>query len=265
MENVPGLLSEPHNPILFHGIECLGSDYQVLEPLILDAADYGAATTRRRVFVIGYRKEHVDSISVAELKSNRSAQRATVRDAILDLPRIDSFQENGRSNSWASYSSEPSCEYARDARRLPMPGLSNNEVMRCLKLGIVSGSQITQHTPEVITRFSKVSPGQTDEVSRCRRLAWFESCPTLRAGTGRDRGSYQALRPIHPEQDRVITVREAARLQGFPDWFQFHATKWHSFRMIGNSVSPQIAKAILSLIAQKLGILQPKSQNSNSP
>ncbi|KAA1337570.1 DNA cytosine methyltransferase, partial [Escherichia coli] len=72
--------------------------------------------------------------------------------------------------------------------------------------------------------------------------------PTLRAGTGADKGSHQAVRPLHPDSGRVITVREAARLQGFPDWFCFHPTKWHSFRMIGNSVSPIVSKAILSKI-----------------
>jgi DNA (cytosine-5)-methyltransferase 1 len=50
----------------------------------------------------------------------------------------------------------------------------------------------------------------------------------------------------------VITPREAARLQGFPDWYRFDATKWHSFRMIGNSVSPILAEAVLSIIAKHL-------------
>jgi DNA (cytosine-5)-methyltransferase 1 len=50
----------------------------------------------------------------------------------------------------------------------------------------------------------------------------------------------------------VITIREAARLQGFPDWFDFHETKWHSFRMIGNSVSPIMAQAMLDLVADHL-------------
>ncbi|MCW0137280.1 DNA cytosine methyltransferase [Escherichia coli] len=58
---------------------------------------------------------------------------------------------------------------------------------------------------------------------------WDGLCPTLRAGTGSDKGSHQAVRPLHPEEGRVITVREAARLQGFLDWFVFHHTKWHSF------------------------------------
>ncbi|MFS9669280.1 DNA cytosine methyltransferase, partial [Klebsiella pneumoniae] len=64
-------------------------------------------------------------------------------------------------------------------------------------------------------------------------------------------GSYQAVRPIHPTSPRVITPREAARLQGFPDWFQFHPTKWHSFRQIGNSVSPIVAEHIMRVLARK--------------
>ena len=73
-------------------------------------------------------------------------------------------------------------------------------------------------------------------------------CRTLLAGTGPERGSYQGLRPIHPHSPRVIAPREAARLQGFPDWFQFHATKWHAFRQLGNSVSPIVAEYLLAKI-----------------
>jgi DNA (cytosine-5)-methyltransferase 1 len=100
----------------------------------------------------------------------------------------------------------------------------------------------------VIHRFSKVNPGEIDKISRAPRLKLDGFCPTLRAGTGRDRGSYQAVRPIHPNQHRVITPREAARLQGFPDWFQFHETKWHSFRQIGNSVSPIVSEYLFKRI-----------------
>jgi DNA (cytosine-5)-methyltransferase 1 len=51
---------------------------------------------------------------------------------------------------------------------------------------------------------------------------------------------------------RVITVREAARLQGFPDWFVFHPTKWHSFRMIGNSIVPAMAQALLEFCSIRI-------------
>ena len=60
------------------------------------------------------------------------------------------------------------------------------------------------------------------------------------------------MRPIHYEYDRVITPREAARLQGFPDWFKLPDTIWHGFRQIGNSVSPIVAERVLSGIFQKL-------------
>jgi DNA (cytosine-5)-methyltransferase 1 len=53
---------------------------------------------------------------------------------------------------------------------------------------------------------------------------------------------------------RVITVSEAARLQGFPDAHLFHPTIWHSFRMIGNSVSPIMSEAVFNAIATKLGV-----------
>jgi DNA (cytosine-5)-methyltransferase 1 len=61
-------------------------------------------------------------------------------------------------------------------------------------------------------------------------------------------------RPIHPSIPRCITVREAARLHSYPDWFRFHATKWHGFRQIGNSVPPLLAKAVASEIIKLLDV-----------
>ena len=94
-------------------------------------------------------------------------------------------------------------------------------------------------------RFGILGYGEMDKISRASRLDPNNFCPTLRAGTGKDRGSFQSVRPIHYSAPRVIAPREAARLQGFPDWFLFHPTKWHSFRQIGNSVSPIVSEAIL--------------------
>jgi DNA (cytosine-5)-methyltransferase 1 len=116
----------------------------------------------------------------------------------------------------------------------------------------VSGFLGTQHTAAVTERFAAVAAGKMDKISKFPRLAWNGLCPTIRAGTDHRRGSYQAVRPIHPEENRVITPREAARLQGFPDWFQFSPTKWHSFRQIGNSISPLVAEWLLRVIKLKL-------------
>ncbi|MFM7369406.1 MAG: DNA cytosine methyltransferase [Sphaerospermopsis kisseleviana] len=51
-----------------------------------------------------------------------------------------------------------------------------------------------------------------------------------------------------------MTVREAARLHSFPDWFRFHPTKWHGFRQIGNSVPPLLAQAVAAEIIKVLNV-----------
>jgi site-specific DNA-cytosine methylase len=137
-----------------------------------------------------------------------------------------------------------------------VPGILDEkyDVKRFADKAEVSGFLATKHTPEVAERFDRLEPGKMDAISKFPRLKWDGTCPTLRAGTASDRGSYQAARPIHPSRPRVITTREAARLQGFPDWFVFHPTKWHSFREIGNSVSPLVAEAALSVIAKQFAV-----------
>ena len=83
-------------------------------------------------------------------------------------------------------------------------------------------------------------------------------CNTLRAGTDSARGAFTSPRPIHPSLPRVITVREAARLHSYPDWFRFHATKWHGFRQIGNSVPPLLGRAVAAQILKALGLVASK-------
>ena len=171
-------------------------------------------------------------------------KRSSVRNAIFDLPEP-------RTEGWGRYRDVEVSSYASQARRIRR-GLGASLFKEAVREGRVSGLQPTLHTDEVRRRFSSVLPGTNDAISRCARLRWDAVAPTLRAGTGPDHGSYQSIRPIHPDRDRVITVREAARLQGFPDWFKFHETKWHSFRMIGNSVSPFMSAALLGTVASRI-------------
>jgi DNA (cytosine-5)-methyltransferase 1 len=144
--------------------------------------------------------------------------------------------------------------YARRLRQIPNRGLGTDQARAQLAEGFTNGFQFTKHSQEVAERFDRLEEGQRDPISKYARLAWDKPAQVLRAGTGNDKGSFQAARPIHPTEPRVITVREAARIQGFPDWFQFHTTKWHSHRMIGNSVSPIFAAAILRVILSRLAV-----------
>ncbi len=238
MENVRGLMFDKNRATLDEAIDLVRGRYRIVGPVRLDSAEFGAATKRPRVFVIGFDAEDVDVLTLGDLERAKRSP-ATVRQAIGD---IANSRANGRDDAgfdlWTYGRGRPS-SYAESMRSAA---------------GWFTSQRRIPHRSDVSARFAEVVPGAIDKIGRHPRLHWDRQCPTIRAGTGADRGSFQAVRPIHPEEPRVITVREAARLQGFPDSFLFHPTVWHSFRMIGNSVSPVMAHALLSLIATRMGL-----------
>lgn len=248
MENVPGLASKRNRSILQAALDQVPQHYEVLKPLTLDAADFGAATRRSRLVVYGYDPERVRPLTGRDLATEHAvARRRSVGQAISDIPEPES-----PSIDELPYRHSPRNAYSKRMRATPPDDLGSNASRTRLASGRVSGVLETRHTDQVRERFAFVAAGERDSVSRYPKLAWNTQAPVLRAGTGRDRGSYQAARPIHPREPRVITVREAARLQGFPDWFDFPPTKWHSHRMIGNSVSPIFAEALLRSVRSRL-------------
>ena len=241
MENVRGLAYADARPLLTAAIDLVRSDYDVADPHIWKAADFGAATIRNRMFVIGIRKDRGTPFRISDLDARRRSP-ATVRQALADLSsiaRLPEIEQLPGFDRWKITRRGAPTEYAAALRASDRT---------------FTGHVITAHTPEVVARFAKVPPGRMDRIGRYPRLKLSGQCPTLRAGTGADRGSYQSVRPIHPVLNRVITVREAARLQGFPDHHVFHPTVWHSFRMIGNSVSPIMAEAVFSAIRERMGL-----------
>jgi DNA (cytosine-5)-methyltransferase 1 len=255
MENVLGIVADPFAKILDRGLDSVSSKYDFVGPLSLNAADFGAATSRTRTIVIGYRTEYVNRFSEKNIEMLWTNRRS-VYDAIHDLPSPDSVIKDELGILWAKYNYPPAegarGDFARAARLSPPRGVSVPWVREAHRKGLITGLDPTVHTSAVIQRFAKTREGERESISRCPRLMWGKPSPTLRAGTGKDHGSHQAIRPLHPTEHRVITVREAARIQGFPDWYQFHPTKWHSFRMIGNSVSPIFAAALLALVRKHM-------------
>ena len=254
MENVQGLLDQENAQILFTALERVRRTYRVLDPMLVNAAHFGAATTRRRVIVIGYDPDQVDPLTPDMVMPRLPKRLATVRDAIADLPN-PILEEKDEEFGWAKYKSgyEPS-DYASRMKKRPRDGLGWSEAIARHSKGYVSGLTATKHSKAVALRYASTPVGKSDPITKSYRLDWEGQCPTLRAGTGVDKGAFQAVRPLHPKIGRVITVREAARLQAFPDWFVFHPTKWHSFRMIGNSVSPAVSHGLLSRIGGKMHV-----------
>lgn len=244
-ENVKGLTVGKHRQFLEEIVAMLSERYDMLLPYrVLNAADYGVPQDRRRLFLVGARKglkvpAYPDPIG-----------RTTVREAIGDIPDAEQFRELVAGDSVPVELGQTSA-YARALREL-----GNNPghfgYRRRYDRNILTSSMRADHTQLSRSRFSATAPGQTEPISRFHKLDPDGVCNTLRAGTNTDRGAFTSPRPIHYLYHRCITVREAARLHSYPDWFRFHVTKWHGFRQIGNSVPPMLARAVAGAIVKAM-------------
>jgi DNA (cytosine-5)-methyltransferase 1 len=241
VENVAGILLGDAKQTLDEFVGRIERDgYSVVKPIqVLDAAEFGIPQRRRRVFLLGHREGLVAPqypMPLHPYDENGKNDGPTVWDAIGDLPKIIEYQYLFDTDEYRGDLGKPSA-YAEVLRgEAPDPGDMSRK--RCTNGNGLGGCLRTVHTAETVSRFKSTKQGSSEKVSRYYRLAKDGVSPTLRAGTGPAQGSFMAPRPIHPFQDRCITVREAARLHSFPDWFRFHKTKWHGFRQIGNSVPP---------------------------
>ena len=252
-ENVPGILSEKNAQFVEQALSKVEDKYKILDPMKLTATKFGVPTTRKRVFFFGYLKDQINSIESTEFEA-ANTNSVYVEDALKGLPKKINPLWLREEDGWRKIKKEVvEGDFGTKLYGQIPTGVGDTEaITRLQKKNEVSGCLGTRHAKRLIDRYSEIKPGETDPISKSRRLKSDGFCPTLRAGTGSDKGSFQAVRPLHPTENRVITPREAARLQGFPDWFQFHPTKWHSFRQIGNSVSPILAEHILSVIKKAL-------------
>ena len=274
MENVPGMAAGAHGRILDTLIDRLRrADYTVHEPVTLNAKMFGVPQDRRRVILIGSRND----CKVAQYPSAKTypVQKSggcnvsandkrlpigpTVWDAIRDLPDVDQKRKLYSSDE----TSIGKCEMQKLRKKVsayaaPLRGLTASiddfSYSREWDRNRITNSMLTDHDPAVVKRFAATAKGKVEKRSRFHRLHPLGLCSTLRAGTGSERGAYTSPRPIHPYKARVITVREAARLHSFPDWFRFHRTKWHGFRQVGNSVPPLLGRAIAAEIVKALDL-----------
>lgn len=247
-ENVKGLTLGKHKQFLAELIAALDqAGYEALLPYeVLNAADYGVPQDRRRLFLIGVRRGEVIP------KYPKPIAKVSVIEAIGDLPDADDFEELLSSDSVA-VNFETKSEYARKLRGFDTD-LEDMSYPRIFDPHVLSASLRTEHTDLSRMRFLETKHGKTEPISRFHKLHPDGVCNTLRAGTDSARGAFTSPRPIHPHRPRVITVREAARLHSYPDWFRFHVTKWHGFRQIGNSVPPLLGRAVAKQITKALGI-----------
>ncbi len=249
LENVPGLLlGKAMESFYSFRRRIRRAGYDIVEPVrVLNAAEFGVPQKRNRVFLLGFRKDVEEPVypkPITVCGNKGSELTPTVWDAIGDLAHVDDCPETFTLDRYYGNLGTPS-EYVK----LLNLG-SNADGLTCFRKVIndsgLGGCFRTKHSIKIRRRFDSTAPGTTEQISRYFRLDCAGVAPTLRAGTGPEHGSHTAARPIHPKMPRCITTREAARLHSFPDWFEFHPTKWHGFRQVGNSVPPLLAQAVAS-------------------
>ena len=291
MENVPGMISGGHASILGELIaefEEAGYRFPSQEKYrVLNAADFGVPQERHRLFLIGTREDcpvvvqapgpnvrpvrKRPALGGTDSQSQGSQTKLpagpTVWEAVGDLPNVNDFPTLSRSDETRLSSGRLAVmeriasSYARRLRGAETDAMDLS-YPRVWDPALLTASMRTEHTDESVRRFKKTVCGQTEPVSRFYKLHPDGLCNTLRAGSGSERGAFTSPRPLHPRYPRVLSNREAARLHSFPDWFRVHATKWHGFRQIGNSVAPLLGRAVGAQIVEALGF---SAERPNEP
>lgn len=184
----------------------------------------------------------------------------TVGDALSDLPDAERFPDLMTADETRVANLKPLSAYSKGLRPCDEDWLLGHR--RLWDNELLTSSMRTKHTPISRERFRNTVPGHVEPISRFFKLDERGISNTLRAGTDSSRGAFTSPRPIHYVYPRCVTVREMARLHGFPDWFRFHTTKWHGARQIGNAVPPPLARAIATQITQALNLNIPESSSA---
>jgi DNA (cytosine-5)-methyltransferase 1 len=260
IENVKGMTLGKHREFIDEIVsKFIANNYSIqVNYRVLNAAEYGVPQKRERLFLLGSHQDlelpkYPQPITSINHNKTLLTKTPTVWEAIGDLPEVENYAELYE-RDWILAEFDKPSFYASQLRFFEEITDDRGYKRNCDRR-ILTSSLRTKHSPESRKRFQATLPGKTEPISHFHKLDSQGLSNTLRAGTASNRGAFTSPRPIHPVTPRCITVREAARLHSYPDWFGFHTTKWHGFRQIGNSVPPLLAKAVAEEIIKALGII----------
>lgn len=232
-ENVQGITNTAKGKFLEAILKRFGGLKYTLTSGTLNATDYGVPQCRSRFFLVGARCGPAVALPA---KSNQ--RTITVKDAIGDLPSLT----NGANIPWLPYSQTSPSPYA--------------SLMRG-NLTLSSGHIVTKNAEEIVQRYRFVPPGGNWEDIPAEMMTTYTDRQRCHTGIYHrlrfDKpsvviGNYRKNMVIHPSQDRGLSVREAARLQSFPDTAVFSGTIGFQQQQVGNAVPPLLAKAVFDRI-----------------
>ena len=208
---------------------------------VLNALDFGVPQNRLRVFIVGTRK---DTRLKWEFPLPLKEKKLTLSEAISDLPQLNQNQEE------TNYLFEPNSKFQRLMRKNSKtisehfcgfygeritsiienlgPGEAHDDINRKVELGIL---------PQELY----LTSGYHNSYGR---LLWDKPSGTITNNFS----TPSAIRCIHPVQNRALTIREASRIQSFPDWFKFYGSKTNKQTQVGNAVPPLLAMRLAEQI-----------------
>lgn len=203
-----------------------------IRTVTLTASDFGVPQTRSRLFVLG----SLDGVPAVPV--GRVSPPITLREALSDLPDL----ENGAHTDVLPYKGRPNSSYARQLRK---------RKKKC------SGHLVSTNSPSILERYKYIAAGGNwksiperlmanyTDASRChtgiyRRLKWDEPASVI--------ANFRKNMLVHPSQDRGLSIREAARIQSFPDSFNFQGSIGFQQQQLGNAVPPLLARQIFETL-----------------
>ncbi|PCJ01117.1 MAG: DNA (cytosine-5-)-methyltransferase [Flavobacteriales bacterium] len=234
IENVPGLKKMDKGYFLKKICDDLLSLGYTPNAKVLNAADFGVPQKRERIFIIASKAGIAFDFPLGEYQNNH----VTVSDAIFDLPKL----ENGDMEPSLKYSSKPLSQYAKMIRG---------------KERKASQNFVSKNSDMVIERYSHIKQGNNWKDIPLELLSNYKDPTRCHSGIYRrlDQNkssiviaNYRKSMLIHPTQNRGLSLREAARLQSFPDDYKFMGPLMHQQQQVGDAVPPLLAKAIFDKI-----------------
>lgn len=257
IENVPGLVTLAKGAYLraiLQGLDDAGYEAACAELL---AAQYGAPQMRWRLIIIGWRRDLGiqagygfpvpsagtgrigDLLPNCTITPDQMEGFTSTREAIGDLPAIEAGEEK------SVYTGTPSSPYQKMMRDGLDSELFNHYAARLSdanlkRLALLKPGQDWRDLPWEMLPAGMQRALRKDHTRRYRRMTW-DGVPRSVITRFRDPKSGEYT---HPEQNRTISIREAARLQGFPDSFVFHGDRSSQYDQVGNAVPVPLAEAI---------------------
>jgi len=237
MENVPDMALGDDSVTIRHIVDRLEQAGYDTDLALVEARLLGVPQHRERMILVGLR-------NAGTFEWPAELAKVTVRDAIGDLPALD-----GSTGAMELSYGTPVTAFQREARVGATPAdVVHDHVTRQVRDDDREAFELMAagaRYPDLPERLRRYRSDIFDD--KYNRLDWDELSRSITAHIAKDGYWY-----IHPAEHRTLTVREAARLQTFPDRFRFAGTRSHAFQQIGNAVPPQLARTIATQVADAL-------------